>query len=180
VGLAALLTAQLYSPAEIVMVDLDANRLEVARSFGATKVVNSSDGKAVERIMAMTNAAGVDVAIEAVGIPATFDICQSIVAPGGRIANVGVHGKPVEFHIERLWSYNITLTTRLVDTVTTPMLLKIVESGRLDAKKLISHRFELSEIMKAYDTFGDAAKERALKVVLKNGSATVGALKGKR
>jgi alcohol dehydrogenase len=180
VGLAALLTAQLYSPAEIVMIDLDANRLEVARSFGATKVVNSSDGRAVEQIMAMTNAAGVDVAIEAVGIPATFDICQSIIAPGGRIANVGVHGKPVEFHLERLWSLNITLTTRLVDTVTTPMLLRIVQSGRLDARKLVSHRFELSEIMKAYDIFGNAAEERALKVVLKNGSARVGALKENR
>jgi alcohol dehydrogenase len=177
VGLAALLTAQLYSPAEIMMIDLDGNRLEVARSLGATKVVNGSDGQAVERIMALTNAAGVDVAIEAVGIPATFDICQSIIAPGGRIANVGVHGKPVEFHIERLWSYNITLTTRLVDTVTTPMLLRIVQSGRLDAKKLVSHRFELSEIMKAYDTFGNAAKERALKVVLKNARARGRALK---
>jgi alcohol dehydrogenase len=172
VGLAALLTAQLYSPAEIVMVDLDDNRLEVARSFGATKVVNSSDGKAVEHTMALAGDAGVDVAIEAVGIRATFDICQSIIAPGGHIANVGVHGKPVEFHIERLWSQNITLTTRLVDTVTTPMLLRIVQSGRLDAKKLVSHRFDLPEIMKAYDTFGNAAKERALKVVLKNSSAS--------
>jgi len=175
VGLAALLTAQLYSPAEIIMIDLDDNRLEVAISLGATKVVNSSDGHAVEHIMALTNATGVDVAIEAVGIPGTFDICQSIIAPGGRIANVGVHGKPVEFHIERLWSYNITLTTRLVDTVTTPMLLRIVQSGRLDAKKLVSHRFELSEIMKAYDIFGNAAKERALKVVLKNASTGGGA-----
>lgn len=168
VGLAALLTAQLYSPAEIVMVDLDDNRLEVALSFGATKTVNSRDGKAVERIMALTKNAGVDVAIEAVGIPATFDICQSIIAPGGRIANVGVHGTPVELHLEKLWSQNITLTTRLVDTVTTPMLLKIVHSGRIDAKKLISHRFDLSEIMKAYEVFGNASKEHALKVVLKN------------
>ena len=168
VGLAALLTAQLYSPAEIVMIDLDDNRLGVARSLGATKIVNSSDGKAVEHILALTNNAGVDVAIEAVGIPPTFDICQSIIAPGGRIANVGVHGKPVEFHIEKLWSYNITLTTRLVDTVTTPMLLKIVQSGRLDPKKLVSHRFELSEMMKAYDTFENAAKQHALKVLLKN------------
>jgi alcohol dehydrogenase len=168
VGLAALLTAQLYSPSEIVMVDLDDHRLEVALSLGATKIMNSSDGKTVERIMALTNGAGVDAAIEAVGIPATFDICQSIIAPGGRLANVGVHGKPVEFHIERLWSRNITLTTRLVDTVTTPMLLRMVQSGRLDAKTLVSHRFELSEIMKAYDTFGNASKEHALKVVLKN------------
>ena len=177
VGIAALLTTQLYSPAKIVMIDLDGNRLEVARTLGTTVVVNSSDGKAAEHIMALTNDAGVDVAIEAVGIPATFDICQSIIAPGGRIANVGVHGKPVELHLERLWSFNITLTTRLVDTVTTPMLLETVQSGRLDAKRLVSHRFDLSEIMKAYDTFGNAAKEHALKVVLRNTSTGGGASK---
>jgi len=169
VGLAALLTAQLYSPAEIIMIDLDDNRLEVARSFGATQVVNSADGKAAQRVMKLTQDAGVDVAIEAVGIAATFDICQAIIAPGGRIANVGVHGKPVELHLEKLWSSNITLTTRLVDAGTTPMLLKMVESGRLDAKKLVSHRFELPEILKAYDTFANAAKEHAVKVVIKNG-----------
>lgn len=174
VGLAALLTAQLYSPAEIVMVDLDDNRLDVARSFGATKVVNSSDGKAIEHILALTDGVGVDVAMEAVGIPATFDICQSIIAPGGRIANVGVHGKPVQFHIEKLWSANITLTTRLVDTVTTPMLLNIVQAGRLNPKKLVSHRFELSEIMTAYDTFENAGKERALKVALRAGGTNEG------
>ncbi|MEJ1960325.1 MAG: zinc-dependent alcohol dehydrogenase family protein [Gammaproteobacteria bacterium] len=168
VGLAALLTAKLYSPAQIVVIDLDGNRLEVARSFGATTVVNSSDGKAVERVMTLTKQAGVDVAIEAVGVPTTFDICQSIIAPGGHIANVGVHGKSVELHLERLWSSNITLTTRLVDTVSTPMLLGVVQSGRLDAKKLVSHRFDLPDIMKAYDTFGNAAREHALKVILKS------------
>jgi alcohol dehydrogenase len=166
VGLAALLTAQLYSPAEIIMIDLDDNRLEVARSFGATQVVNSADGKAAQRVMELTQDAGVDVAIEAVGIAATFDICQAIIAPGGRIANVGVHGKPVELHLEKLWSSNITLTTRLVDAATTPMLLRMVESGRLAAKKLVSHRFELPEILKAYDTFANAAKEHAVKVVV--------------
>ncbi len=169
VGLAALLTAQLYSPAEIIMIDLDDNRLDAARSFGATQVVNSTDGKAAQRVMELTQNAGVDVAIEAVGIAATFDICQAIIAPGGRIANVGVHGKPVEMHLEKLWSSNITLTTRLVDAGTTPMLLKMIESGRLDAKKLVSHRFQLSEILKAYDTFANAAKEHAVKVVIKNG-----------
>jgi alcohol dehydrogenase len=166
IGLATLLTAQFYSPAEIVVVDVDANRLQVARSFGATKIVDSSDGKAVDNVMAMTGGAGVDVAVEAVGIPATFDICQGIVAPGGRIANVGVHGKPVSLHLERLWAHNITLTTRLVDTVTTPMLLKIVQSGMVQPAKLVTHRFKLADVMKAYDVFGDAAKERALKVVL--------------
>jgi alcohol dehydrogenase len=172
VGLATLLTAQLYSPAEVVMIDLDDNRLELARSFGATKVVNSSDGKAAEQVMAFTRGAGVDVAIEAVGLCTTFDICQAIIAPGGRIANVGVHGKPVELHLERLWASNVTLTTRLVDAGTTSMLLKMVQSGRLNAKKLVSHRFQLSEIMKAYDTFANAAKQHALKVVLKNESAS--------
>jgi alcohol dehydrogenase len=120
--------------------------------------------------MALTKQAGVDVAIEAVGVPATFDLCQAIIAPGGRIANVGVHGKAVELHLERLWSYNITITTRLVDTVSTPMLLGVLQAGRLDVKKLVSHRFALSDIMKAYDTFGNAAKERALKVLLTSAS----------
>lgn len=166
IGLATLLTAQFYSPAEVVMIDVDENRLQVARSFGATKSVNSGDGDAVQKVMNLTGGAGVDVAVEAVGIPATFDICQSILAPGGRLANVGVHGKPVELHLETLWARNITLTTRLVDTVTTPMLLKVVRSGRLQPGKLVTHRFELADVMKAYDTFGNAAKERALKVVL--------------
>src|SRR5664280_799308 len=168
IGLAALLTAQLYSPAGIVAIDLDANRLDVARSFGATSVVDSSDGKAIEHVMALTGGKGVDVAIEAVGVPASFDICQSILAPGGRLANVGVHGKPVELHLEKLWDRNITLTTRLVDTITTPMLFKLVQSGRLAPQKLVTHRFALADVMKAYDTFGDAAKQHALKVVLKN------------
>ena len=168
VGLAALLTAQFYSPAAIFMIDLDDNRLQVAKSFGATDLINSSDGKAAERVLALTGGVGVDVAIEAVGIPATFYICQDIVAAGGRLANVGVHGKPVELHIEKLWSHNIAMTTRLVDTVTTPMLLKIVQSGKLQAGKLATHRFELNDIMRAYDTFGNAAKEGALKVILRN------------
>jgi alcohol dehydrogenase len=166
IGLSALLTAQLYSPSELVVLDVDDNRLETAKSFGATTVINSSDGKAVTRVLAMTGGVGVDVAIEAVGMPATFDICQSIIAPGGHIANIGVHGKPVELHLEKLWSRNITLTTRLVDTITTPMLLKTVQAGRINAKRLVSHRFALSDIMKAYDTFGNATKERALKVML--------------
>jgi len=165
IGLATLLTAQFYSPAEIIMVDTDENRLNVAKTFGATKLVKSN---AVEEIMKLTNAKGVDVAIEAVGIPATFNICQSIIAAGGHIPNVGVHGKSVELHLEKLWSNNITITTRLVDTVTTPMLLKTVLSGKLRPEKLITHRFALNDIMKAYDTFGNAAEEKALKVILTN------------
>jgi alcohol dehydrogenase len=167
IGLAALLTAQFYSPAALVVIDLDQNRLDVATSFGATGVVDSSDGKAIERVMALTGGKGVDVAIEAVGVPASFDICQSILAPGGHLANVGVHGKPVTLRLEKLWDRNITLTTRLVDTITTPMLLKVVQSGRLEPRRLVTHRFALADVMKAYDTFGNASKERALKVVLK-------------
>jgi len=168
IGLAVLLTAQFYSPAAILMIDLDDNRLRVAKDFGATTLINSADGKAVERVLELTGGDGVDVAVEAVGMPATFDICQSILAPGGRLANVGVHGKPVELHVEKLWDRNITLTTRLVDTVTTPMLLKVVGSGKLQPSKLVTHRFALDDVMKAYDTFGNAAKEGALKVILKN------------
>ena len=126
IGLAALLTAQFYSPAEIIMIDLDDNRLEVAKRFGATATINSADGKAVETVMKMTGERGVDTAIEAVGIPATFELCEKIVAPGGTIANIGVHGTKVDLHLESLWDRNITITTRLVDTVSTPMLLKTV------------------------------------------------------
>ncbi|MHB8875942.1 MAG: zinc-dependent alcohol dehydrogenase family protein [Myxococcaceae bacterium] len=169
IGLAALMTAQFYSPAQLVMVDLDDNRLEVAKKLGATGLVNSKDGKAVERVMALTGGRGVDVAIEAVGVPATFDICQDIVAAGGHLANVGVHGKSVTLKLEKLWAHNITLTTRLVDTVTTPMLLKTVLSGKLQPQQLITHQFKLDEVMKAYDTFSNAAKEKTLKVILRAG-----------
>jgi alcohol dehydrogenase len=169
VGLAVLLTAQFYSPAAIFMIDLDDKRLAVARKFGATNLINSADGLAAQHVMDLTEGAGVDVAIEAVGIPATFDICQEIVAAGGHIANVGVHGKPVELRLEKLWDRNITITTRLVDTVTTPMLLKVVRSGKLQPKQLVTHRFAMADIMKAYDTFGNAAEEGTLKVVLTSG-----------
>jgi alcohol dehydrogenase len=168
VGLAALLTSQFYSPSEIISIDLDDNRLEVAQKFGATKVINSRDGKAVEKVMELTGNKGVDVVIEAVGIPQTFGICEQIVTAGGHIANVGVHGKSVELHMETLWSHNITLTTRLVDAVTTPMLLKVVQSGKIQPKQLITHHFSLDDILSAYQVFGNAAKEKALKVILTN------------
>lgn len=168
IGLAVLLTAQFYSPANIIMIDLDDNRLEVARGFGATTVINSGDGKAAEKVMAMTSGKGVDVAIEAVGIAATFEICEEIVGPGGHIANIGVHGKSVPLHLEKLWSRNITITTRLVDAITTALLLKTVMAGKLQPKELITHHFTLNEIIKAYDTFGNAGRERALKVIIAN------------
>ena len=166
IGLAALLTAQFYSPAEIIVIDLDDNRLQVARRFGATATVNAAGGKAAETVMKMTGGRGVDTAIEAVGVPASFATCEDIVAPGGTIANVGVHGVKVDLHLERLWSRNITITTRLVDTVTTPMLLKTVQSRKIDPKQLITHRFKLDQILDAYDTFGQAASTHALKVVV--------------
>jgi alcohol dehydrogenase len=166
VGLAALLTAQFYSPSEIIMVDIDRSRLELSRRFGATATVDSSDGKAAEKIMAMTGGVGVDCAIEAVGVPASFVLCEDIIAPGGTIANVGVHGVKVDLHLQRLWSQNITITTRLVDTVTTPMLLKTVQARKIDPTRLITHRFKLSAIMDAYETFGHAASTHALKVLI--------------
>lgn len=167
IGLATLLTAQFYSPAEVIMIDIDDNRLDVSKKFGATKTVNSKDGKAKDRVMELTASKGVDVAIEAVGIPATFELCQEIVAAGGHIANIGVHGKSVTLHLEKLWAHNITITTRLVDTVTTPMLLRNVTAGKLKPGQLVTHEFKLDDIMKAYDTFGNAAREKALKVLLK-------------
>ena len=166
IGLAALLTAQLYSPSEIFMIDLDDNRLAVAKTFGATALVNSANGDAAAQIMKLTGGRGVDTAIEAVGIPATFKLCEDIIAPGGTIANVGVHGVKVDLHLEELWSHNITITTGLVDTFSIPLLLKIVQSTRIDAKQLITHHFKLAQILAAYDTFANAADTKALKVII--------------
>jgi alcohol dehydrogenase len=168
IGLATLLTAQFYSPAEIILVDGDEYRLEVARKFGATATVNSSKTDVAKEILAMTGGKGVDAAIEAVGVPQTFEVCEKIVAAGGHIANIGVHGKSAELRLQELWAKNITITTRLVDTETTPMLLKTVRSGKLKPRQLITHRFKLSEAMRAYDVFGNAAKEHVLKVVMSN------------
>jgi alcohol dehydrogenase len=166
IGLAALLTAQFYSPAEIFMIDLDDNRLEVAKRFGATSVVNSGDGNALDVIMKLTGGAGVDTAIEAVGIPATFELCQQIVSAGGVIANIGVHGTKVDLHLETLWDRNLTITTRLVDTISTPMLLNVVASRKIDPTLLITHRFKLDQILDAYETFSHAANTQALKVII--------------
>ena len=166
IGLAALLTAQFYSPAEIIMIDLDDNRLEVAKRFGATSIVNSTGGQAMQKVMKMTADRGVDTAIEAVGIPATFELCQQIIAPGGTIANIGVHGVKVDLHMEKLWDRNIAITTRLVDTSSTPMLLKIMQSQKIDPRLLITHHFKLDQILEAYETFGHAANTKALKVII--------------
>lgn len=166
IGMAVLLTAQFYSPSRVIMIDMDPERLEVSRQFGATDVIDARDGKAVEKVMAMTGGKGVDVSVEAVGIPATFDTCQQIIAAGGHIANVGVHGKPVSLALEKLWIRNITLTTGLVSTYSTPMLLQTVQAGKVQPQKLVTHRFKLDEIEQAYEVFGNAAREKAMKVLM--------------
>jgi alcohol dehydrogenase len=166
VGLAALLAAQFYSPAEIIVIDIDDNRLATALRLGASSVVNNADGKAVDAVMQATAGRGVDTAIEAVGTPATFAVCEGIVAAGGTLANVGVHGKKVDLHLERLWAHNISITTRLVDTVTTPLLLKTIQFKKVDPTQLITHHFKLADMLDAYDTFGRAAETKALKVIV--------------
>jgi alcohol dehydrogenase len=166
IGLATLLTAQFFAPAKLIMIDLDDNRLEVARRFGATDTINSSKEDVTARVMALTGGIGADTVVEAVGIPATFELCQNLVAPGGTIANIGVHGCKADLHLERLWSQNITITTRLVDTAATGMLLRAVTAKKLDPAPLITHHFTLDRILDAYDTFGRAAETRALKVII--------------
>ncbi len=166
IGLAALLTAQFYSPAMVIMVDLDPHRLAVGKRFGASHVVQASGAEAAQQILALTGGEGVDTAIEAVGVPATFELCEDIIAPGGTIANVGVHGCKVDLHLEKLWSRNIAITTRLVDTQAIPQLMSALRSGRLDAGQLITHRYPLEQIEQAYATFGNAAQSQALKVII--------------
>jgi alcohol dehydrogenase len=166
IGMAVLLTAQFYSPSRIIMVDSDQSRLDTSLRFGATDIVNASAGDSIEQILALTDGKGVDVAVEAVGIPDTFDTCQSILVPGGHIANVGVHGKPVLLQLEKLWIRNVTLTTGLVCTHSTPMLLQTVASGKVKPEQLITHRFALHDILQAYEVFGNAAREKAMKVLL--------------
>ena len=166
VGLAAIITAKLYGPGRIVAVDLDNSRLERAQEFGADVVINNSSENAVERVQEMTDGLGADVVMEAVGVPATFELCTELVCPGGRVANIGVHGEPATLHLETLWIKSITITTGLVDAYSTLTLLNLVSEGRLDPTGLTSHRFELNEIIEAYDVFADAANTNALKVTL--------------
>ncbi|GAA4287714.1 zinc-dependent alcohol dehydrogenase family protein [Georgenia daeguensis] len=166
VGLAAMMTAGLYGAARVIAVDLDDNRLEQAKSFGATDSVNSGDADWVEKVMAMTDGLGVDVAIEAVGIPVTFEACTKIVRPGGSIANVGVHGKPVQLPLDEMWIKDIAITMGLVSTSTTSMLLKLVAQHKLAAENFATHRFTFDQVLDAYDTFSKAAETKALKVVI--------------
>jgi alcohol dehydrogenase len=166
VGLAAIITAGFYGAGTIVAVDLDQNRLEKAREFGATDVVNSGASDWKEQVLALTDGAGVDVAIEAVGIPPTFAMATEIVRPGGHVANIGVHGKPVELHLETLWIQNINISMGLVNTNTTPMLLKLVAQKKIAAEKFGTHHFSFDDIIDAYDTFSRAAETNALKVII--------------
>lgn len=167
VGMSALLTAQFYSPAIIIMIDTDDNRLKLSLELGATHTINSASENVAEAIRKITGE-GVDVAIEAVGLPATWDICQHVVKPGGHIANVGVHGAKVDFQIQDLWIKNLTITTGLVNTNTTPMLMKAVSSDKLPLAKMITHRFKLDEVEHAYQVFLNGAKEKAMKIILTN------------
>lgn len=168
IGLAVLLTAQFYSPSQIIMIDPDDHRLEVAKRLGATTSINNKKTNAIKTVMELTNSRGVDTAIEAVGLPETFVLCEDIVAAGGTIANIGVHGAKADLHLERLWSHNITITTRLVDTVTTPLLLKSIITNKIDPKPIISHHFKFDQILEAYDIFSKAADSGALKVIIEN------------
>lgn len=167
IGLAAVLLSRLHSPSLIIAVDLEPPRLERARQLGADATIQSGAEDVAARVQELTGGAGVDVAMEAVGIPETFELCAELVKPGGRVANIGVHGKPATLHLERLWAHNITITTRLVDTVSIPQLLSLIQAGRFDPTVFVTHTFPLSEAMAAYDVFSRAGESGALKVVLK-------------
>ena len=166
IGMSCLLTSQFYSPANIIMIDLDDNRLAMAKELGATYTINSGKEDAVAKVMELTGGRGVDCSMEAVGMPATFDICQRIVKEGGHVANVGVHGHSVNLEIEKLWIKNIVLTTGLVNANTTDTLLKSCECGKLPMERLATHRFKFSEMEKAYDVFKHASEEKAIKVII--------------
>jgi alcohol dehydrogenase len=170
IGLAAILTATLYTPGRIIAIDLADSRLESATRFGADTTINNGRQDALAQVMELTDGLGADVAFEAVGVPETFELATELIRPGGRVANIGVHGKPVSLHLETLWARDVTITAGLVDTCTIPQLMRLVASGRLDPTLFATHRFPLGDTMSAYDTFADAAHTNALKVVLQ-GSA---------
>jgi alcohol dehydrogenase len=166
IGLATIMTAKLFTPSRIVAIDLAPARLAKAIEFGADVTIDNSVGDPVAKVMELTKGLGVDVAVEAVGVPETFELCTAIVRPGGRVANVGVHGHPATLHLETLWIRDVTITTGLVDTLTTPQLLRLIEERRLDPTPFATHRFALSQTEEAYEVFAAAAETHALKVVL--------------
>ncbi len=166
IGLSAIMGARLFSPAHVVAIDMAQSRLEAAKHFGADVVVNNGHEDALAAVQSITDGLGADVAIEAVGVPATFELCTALIRPGGRVANIGVHGEAATLHLEELWIKDITITTGLVDTYSTPTLLKLVAGGQVDAGKFVTHHFELDQFMEAYDVFSRAADTGALKVVV--------------
>jgi len=166
IGLAAIMTAKLHTPGRIVAIDLADSRLDKALEFGADTTINNGNEDAIAKVMALTGGLGADVAIEAVGVPDTFELCTALIRPGGRVANVGVHGKCATLHLETLWTRDVTITTGLVDTRTIRKLLQLIEGGRLDATVFATHHFALEDTEEAYDVFAAAAETRALKVVL--------------
>ncbi|WP_212999831.1 alcohol dehydrogenase catalytic domain-containing protein [Winogradskya consettensis] len=166
IGLAAVVTARLFSPAHIVVIDKAESRLQAAKMFGADTTVLVGSDDALDTVQALTGGLGADVAMEAVGTPQTFELCTTLVRPGGRVANIGVHGAPATLHLEDLWIRNVTITTGLVDTYSTPKLLDMLVAGQLDLGHMVTHRFGLNEFMAAYDVFADAGRSGALKVVL--------------
>jgi len=169
IGLSAVLGARMFSPRHVVAIDLADARLEAAKAFGADLTVNNGRADAVEFVREITGGLGADVAIEAVGVPATFELCTRLVRPGGRVANIGVHGAPATLHLESLWIRDITITTGLVDTYSTPTLLSLVAARQIEAGRFVTHRFPLDDILQAYDVFARAADTGAIKVVMSRG-----------
>lgn len=166
IGLSAIMGSKLFSPSRIIAIDLADTRLDAAKKFGADVVINNSRADAVAEVMAMTDGLGADVAIEAVGVPATFELATRLARPGGHIANIGVHGEPATLHLEDLWIRNLTITTGLVDTSSTPTLLRLAQGHQMEVDRFITHRFTLDQFDEAYDVFSRAADTGALKVVL--------------
>jgi alcohol dehydrogenase len=166
IGLAAIMGSRLYSPTTVIAIDLADSRLDAAKAFGADVTINNSREDALEVVRKLTGGLGADVAIEAVGVPATFELATTLIRPGGHVANIGVHGTPATLHLEDLWIRNVTITTGLVDAYSTETLLRLIGSGQLDAGRLVTHHFHLDEMEHAYEVFGDAANTGALKVVL--------------
>jgi len=166
IGLAAIVAARLFSPSHIVAIDKADSRLEAAKQFGADVIVNNDREDPIAVVRALTDGLGADVAIEAVGVPDTFELTAALIRPGGHAANIGVHGRPATLHLEDLWIKNVTVTTGLVDTRSTPTLLKLIAAGQVDTGKFVTHHFKLDEFMAAYDVFAAAADTGALKVVL--------------
>lgn len=166
IGLAAIMTARLYSPSHIVAVDVAASRLDAALKVGADIVLNSATENVLDVVRGLTDGLGADVSMEAVGVPETFELAVQLARPGGHVANIGVHGAPATLHLEEIWIRDLTITTGLVDTCSTPTLTKLVSSGHLDPAAIVTHRFTMNEFDEAYDKFSRAGETGALKVVV--------------